>query len=189
MSRVITSPLDIKGAWLVHLPVYPDERGSFREWFSSNSSENSTIPEFKLKQANTSTSKKGVVRGIHFSNQENGQSKILTCVSGSIFDVVLDLRPDSVTFGKHISIHLSENDGKSLFISKGLGHAFQALEDNTIVTYLTDKVYVPSEEFSINPIDPELGIEWPLADKKISNRDVVSLTFKTFFSEYLNEEK
>jgi dTDP-4-dehydrorhamnose 3,5-epimerase len=189
MSKLTASQLEIQGAWLFHLPVFLDERGTFREWFSSAKSESEVFPEFQIKQANTSTSKKGVIRGIHFSDQQTGQSKILTCLSGSIFDVLIDLRPDSVDFGKHISINLSANDGNSLYISKGLGHAFQALEEDTIVTYLTDKVFVPSEEFSINPLDSKLNIAWPLADGKLSNRDVSALTLETFFSEYLNEKK
>jgi dTDP-4-dehydrorhamnose 3,5-epimerase len=126
------TPLGIEGAWLIEARTYPDERGLFREWYVSDLSEFSDIPYFEIKQANTSVSSKGVIRGIHYSNVQDGQSKLVTCTFGSILDAIVDLRKDSKTFGKSLTVELNSNSGKSIFISRGLGHAFQALKKLTL---------------------------------------------------------
>lgn len=171
------TPLEIKGAWLIENQVFPDSRGIFREWFKAESLVNHGLPEFQVRQANTSISNKGVIRGIHYSSQENGQAKLVTCTSGSILDVVVDLRPRSADYGMHLAVELHSNQGSSLFISSGLGHAFQALEENTVVTYLLDKEYSPKNEFGLNPIDPEIGVIWPLLDYQISEKDLNASKF------------
>ena len=165
------SPLGINGAWLIQTPTYPDNRGLFREWFIDDLGVDTELPRFEVKQANTSISKKGVIRGIHYSSRENGQSKIVTCTFGSILDVVVDLREDSITFGKSITIELNEEDGLSVYISSGLGHGFQALAEKTAVTYLLDKRYEPSIEFTIDPMDADLAINWRLNDWILSEKD------------------
>jgi dTDP-4-dehydrorhamnose 3,5-epimerase len=170
-------PLAIAGAWVIELPVYPDDRGMFREWFKPETLKENGVPEFEVRQANTSISKKGVIRGIHYSSEINGQAKLVTCTSGSVLDVIVDLRPKSETFGNHLEIELSENLGKCVFISRGLGHGFQALEENSAVTYLLDKEYSPDNEFGINPIDPHLKIRWPIIDFNISEKDRNSANF------------
>lgn len=163
---------------MIENPVFPDSRGMFREWFKADSLVSHGLPEFKVRQANTSISSKGVIRGIHFSSDENGQAKLVTCTSGSILDVVVDLRPRSADYGMHLAVELHSKKGSSLFISGGLGHAFQALEENTVVTYLLDKEYSPKNEFGINPIDPDLDIHWTLLDYHISERDLNASNFK-----------
>jgi dTDP-4-dehydrorhamnose 3,5-epimerase len=168
------TPLAIAGAWIIESPVYPDDRGIFREWFKSITLEENGIPAFEVRQANTSISKRGVIRGIHYSPEINGQTKLVTCTSGSVLDVVVDLRPESKTYGDHIELELSENLGTCVYISSGLGHAFQALEDNSVVTYLLDKEYSPNNEFGINPVDPNLNIKWPILDFYISEKDRTS---------------
>ena len=165
------TPLGIDGAWLIAAPTYPDNRGLFREWFIDDLETDTELPRFDVKQANTSISKKGVIRGIHYSSRENGQSKIVTCTLGSILDVVVDLRKDSVTFGKSITIELNEEDGLSVYVSSGLGHGFQALEEKTAVTYLLNKKYEPSSEFTIDPMDVDLSIKWRLNDWILSEKD------------------
>jgi dTDP-4-dehydrorhamnose 3,5-epimerase len=168
---MIVTPLEIVGVWLIEAPIYPDNRGLFREWFIDDLSENSEIPRFEVKQANTSISARGVIRGIHFSNSAFGQSKIVTCTSGSILDVVVDLRRGSDTFGKSITIDLNAQSGISIFISSGLGHGFQALEENTVVTYLLNRKYDPSTEFTINPLDKGLSINWRISSWIMSEKD------------------
>ena len=103
------TPLGIDGAWLIEAPTYPDNRGVFREWFISDISDNGNLPKFEVKQANTSVSSKGVIRGIHYSTVEDGQSKLVTCTFGSILYAVVDLREDSKTFGKSVNCRLSED--------------------------------------------------------------------------------
>ena len=174
---MIVTPLGIDGAWLIEAPTFPDNRGVFREWFLEDLSEKSDLPKFVVKQANTSISKKGVIRGIHYSSPEDGQSKLVTCTSGSILDVIVDLRHESKNFGKSVSVELSSENGSSVFISSGLGHGFQALEDNVAVTYLLDKKYNPVSEFGVNPLDENLGIKWKSIDVVISEKDRNSQNF------------
>lgn len=171
------TPLAIAGAWVIESPVYPDDRGIFREWFKLQTLKELGLPSFEVRQANTSISKRGVIRGIHYSSEINGQTKFVTCTSGSVLDVIVDLRPESKTYGDHLEVKLSESVGKSVYISSGLGHGFQALEDESVVTYLLGKEYSPSNEFGINPVDPILNIKWPLSDFRISEKDRKSPNF------------
>jgi len=171
------TPLAITGAWLIESPVYPDDRGIFREWFKPEVLKQIGVPVFEVRQANTSISKKGVIRGIHYSPELGGQTKLVTCTSGSVLDVIVDLRPNSKTYGSHLEIELSQNLGKCIYVASGLGHGFQALEENSVVTYLLDKEYSPNNEFGINPVDPDLDIKWPLSDFHISEKDRTSVNF------------
>lgn len=101
------------------------------------------------------------------------QAKWITCVSGSIKDVIVDIRPKSKSFGQWIEVKLTGDSGKAVFISEGLGHGFVALEDNTAVAYLVSTPFSPTEEFEINPLDEKIGINWglDLSDLKISEKD------------------
>jgi dTDP-4-dehydrorhamnose 3,5-epimerase len=171
------TPLAIAGAWLIESPIFPDERGMFREWFKVEALKEFGVPTFEVRQANTSISKRGVIRGIHYSAEKDGQTKLVTCTAGSVLDVVVDLRPESKTYGEHLEVELSESLGKCVYISSGLGHGFQALKDNSVVTYLLDKEYSPSNEYGINPVDSSLNIKWPISDFQISEKDRKSPTF------------
>ncbi len=156
------TPLEIDGVWLVESPVWSDLRGSFREWFKSNEILKITGKEFLAVQSNISRSNKGVIRGLHYSLAPNGQAKWVTCVEGSILDVVVDVRRTSPTFGKYLTISLHGNEGKSLFIEGGLAHGFLAIEDITTVSYILNSPYTPELEYEIQPLDPDLGIDWNL---------------------------
>ena len=175
------TPLGIDGVWLAESPIFNDERGSFREWFKFDAVTSEKIPKFKVVQSNTSISSKGVIRGIHFSQGTFPQSKWVTCLRGEILDVVVDLREQSPTFGKWISVPLESTTGKSLFIDSGLGHAFIALEDETIVTYSLSSTYNSKFEMGISPLDPDLKIDWPLSDWVLSEKDKNAPTLKEFF--------
>jgi dTDP-4-dehydrorhamnose 3,5-epimerase len=174
------TPLSIEGVWLANSSVWSDERGFFREWFKSTDLESITNKKFKVEQANISHSAKGTLRGIHYSLAKEGQAKWITCVSGLIKDLILDIRPNSKTFGKWIEVELSGSSGKSVYISEGLGHGFISLADNSTVAYLVSSPFSPTEEFEINPLDPALRINWglPLSDLKISKKDKNAPTLK-----------
>ena len=167
------TPLGIDGAWLAESKVWSDERGFFREWFKSEDIEKTTGKRFGIEQANISISSKGTLRGIHYSLAPRGQAKWITCVAGSIKDVILDIRPDSKTFKKWVEVELTGNSGKAVLISEGLGHGFIALEDHTAVAYLVSTPFLPSHEFEINPLDEEIGINWgmDISHLKISDKD------------------
>ena len=163
--------LGIKGAWIARSPIHHDNRGTFREWFKPDQLKTASGIDFEVKQANVSNSKKGVIRGIHYSLARNGQGKWVTCTSGSIWDVVVDIRPESPTFRKWIGLELSEGSGESIFVSNGLGHGFVSLQNDSTVVYLLNSEYSPREEFEISPLDADLGITWPLAELSLSDKD------------------
>jgi len=173
------TPLGIEGAWMIEAQTHKDNRGLFREWFRSDTSENSLLPDFKVIQANTSVSEKGVIRGIHYSDEKSGQSKIVTCTHGSILDSIVDLRAYSKTFGNSVTIELNSENGISVYISAGLGHGFQALENKTAITYLLNKKYDASAEYAINPLDDDLGIEWRKIPVVISEKDSLAPSFNS----------
>jgi dTDP-4-dehydrorhamnose 3,5-epimerase len=161
------TPLEIDGAWLGRSKVWQDDRGNFREWFKFDEIAQITGIKFEVAQANLSQSKFGVVRGIHYSLAPEGQAKIVTCISGAIKDVVVDLRPKSPTFGRHLEFILKGGSGDILLIGPGLGHGFASLETDSIVSYLVTSKYSPEDEFEINPLDPALGINWGLSESEI----------------------
>jgi dTDP-4-dehydrorhamnose 3,5-epimerase len=165
--------LEITGAWIAHSPIWKDQRGHFREWFKKEEIEKTTGQILRVEQANVSLSSKGTLRGIHYSLATGGQAKWITCVSGSIRDVIVDIRPNSPTFGRWIQVELKCDSGKSVFVGEGLGHSFLSLEDNTCVVYALSTPYAPSNEFEINPLDKRLDIDWgmELSDLKISEKD------------------
>jgi dTDP-4-dehydrorhamnose 3,5-epimerase len=166
-------PLGIEGVWLAESPVWSDDRGFFREWFKSVDVKNSIGRDFGIEQANISLSSKGTLRGIHYSIAPLGQAKWITCVTGSIKDVIVDIRPDSKSFSQWLEVELRGDSGKAVLISEGLGHGFVALEDNTAVAYLVSTPFSPSDEFEINPLDEKIGINWgfDLSELKISGKD------------------
>ena len=161
----------ISGLWKINSPIISDERGSFREWFKQDELNQKTGNLFSARQANLSNSRKGSLRGIHFSLAQTGQGKLVTCTSGAIWELIIDLRTDSPTFKKWVGINLDAAIGVSVFISAGLGHGFLAMEENSIVTYLLTSPYSPLEEFGINPMDPELEIKWPKENYILSQKD------------------
>jgi dTDP-4-dehydrorhamnose 3,5-epimerase len=172
------TPLGIEGVWLAESPVWSDDRGFFREWYKSADVKNATGREFGIEQANISLSSKGTLRGIHYSIAPLGQAKWITCVSGSIKDVIVDIRPDSKSFGQWLEVELRGESGKAVLISERLGHGFVALEDNTAVAYLVSTPFSPSDEFEINPLDEKTGINWgfDLSELKISDKDKTAPT-------------
>jgi dTDP-4-dehydrorhamnose 3,5-epimerase len=167
------TPLGIEGAWLAESPVWRDDRGFFREWFKAEDVKSASGQDFGIEQANISVSSAGTLRGIHYSIAPRGQAKWITCVSGAIKDVIVDIRPDSKGFGQWVEVELRGDSGKAVLISEGLGHGFVALEDNTAVAYLVSTPFSPNDEFEINPLDQKIAINWGLDLNflKISEKD------------------
>jgi dTDP-4-dehydrorhamnose 3,5-epimerase len=179
------TPLEIEGAWVAESPIWSDDRGFFREWFKSDAIKTAIGGDFKIEQANISLSSKGTLRGIHYSIAPRGQAKWITCVSGAINDVIVDIRPESPTFGKWVKVELRGDSGKAVLISEGLGHGFIALEDNTAVAYLVSTPFSPTHEFEINPLDEKIGINWGMQfdELKISDKDMKAPTLAERLSE------
>lgn len=152
--------LSIDGAWLMQSSIFSDNRGSFSEWFKSSLLTELTGEAFQPVQANVSVSNAGVIRGIHYSLAPAGQAKLVTVLAGSILDVAVDVRIGSPTFGKYETVILKAGDGQAMFLRRDMAHAFQALEDNTVVSYLVSSEYSPTEEKAISPLCATLNIQW-----------------------------
>lgn len=155
--------LSVPGSWEITPKQFGDDRGVFLEWFKQATFAEATGRSLDLQQANCSVSAAGVLRGIHFADVPPGQAKYVTCVSGSVLDVVVDLRAGSPTFGQWDSVLLDTVDRRGTFLSEGLGHGFLALEDNSTVVYLCSTGYNPEREHEVHPLDPAIGIDWPTA--------------------------
>ncbi|MCX4764657.1 dTDP-4-dehydrorhamnose 3,5-epimerase [Streptomyces sp. NBC_01275] len=154
-------PLGIEGAWVDTPTVFTDDRGRFHEWFKGGDFQDSVGQGLRLEQANCSRSARGTLRGIHCAAVPPGQAKYVTCVSGAVLDVVVDIRVGSPGFGTWEAVRLDDTTHRCVYLSEGLGHAFMALEDNSTVVYLCSQGYAPQREFGINPLDPALAIAWP----------------------------
>jgi dTDP-4-dehydrorhamnose 3,5-epimerase len=138
-----------------------DDRGVFLEWYRFDSLSEVTGHPIVLRQANTSVSKKGVVRGIHFADVPIGQAKYVTAPYGAVLDYVIDIRVGSPTFGQWDTVLLDDIDRRAIYLAEGLGHAFVALTDDAVVSYLVTDTYNPTAEHGINPLDAEIGLVFP----------------------------
>jgi len=153
--------LDVDGAWVFTPRIHRDGRGSFLEWFTGAGFRADVGHGLDVAQANCSVSRRGVIRGIHFCDVPPGQAKYVTCASGAIIDVVVDIRVGSPGFGRWNAVRLDEENHRALYISEGLGHAFAAVSDRATVLYLCSTPYAPGREHGVNPLDPAIGIDWP----------------------------
>jgi dTDP-4-dehydrorhamnose 3,5-epimerase len=159
--------LSVSGSFHIENNVHSDERGSFTEWFRADNFLEATGRELDLRQGNISVSKKGVVRGIHFADVPPGQAKYVTCPYGSIIDFIVDIRVGSPTFGSWEAVEVSSKLRNAVFLSEGLGHAFVSLEDDTVVSYLVTDTFKPDREHGINPLDPDLNIDFGLPKERL----------------------
>ena len=153
--------LQVRDAWEVTPAQHADDRGLFLEWYRFDLLEEAIGHPLQLKQANTSVSKRGVVRGIHFADIPPSQAKYVTVASGAVLDFVVDIRIGSPTFGEWDSVLLDTVDRRAIYLAEGLGHAFVALTEGATVSYLVSDTYSPGREHGINPLDPEVGLVFP----------------------------
>lgn len=154
---------------IIKRKIFPDNRGSFTELF--NSEHYSQFFANGIAQTNLSESKVGVIRGLHWQSEPLSQGKLISCLAGSVFDVIVDLRKSSATFGRHISFTLNSTTGEAIWIPPGYAHGFQSLEPNTKFIYFTSTHYSLDKSLCINPLDSELAINWPLASHTLSSAD------------------
>lgn len=165
------TPTDLPGVFLIEPEMHVDERGSFARSFCVDEFAAAGI-DFGVAQGNISFNKfSGTVRGMHFQLPPHAEAKVVRCTSGALFDVVVDLRPDSGMFGKWVGAELNADNRKAMYIPKGCAHGFQTLLDNTEVDYLMSERYVPEAASGVRFDDPAIGIEWPLAVSSVSARD------------------
>jgi dTDP-4-dehydrorhamnose 3,5-epimerase len=158
--------------------AFDDPRGTFLEWYRADLLANIVGHRLEVAQSNQSISRRGTVRGIHFAEVPPSQAKYVYCPSGAVLDVIVDIRAGSPTYGVVDTVRLDDVDRRAVYLSEGLGHAFVALTDGAVVTYLCSTGYSPDREHGVNPLDPAIGVPWPdgldllLSDK---DRDAPSL--------------
>jgi len=170
---------EIDGVWLIEPKVFSDERGYFMEAFKQEEFE-ANIGPVNFVQDNESKSSFGVLRGLHYQKGEYSQAKLVRVIKGEVLDVAVDLRKSSPTFGKHVSVLLSEENKRQFFIPRGFAHGFAVLSEEAIFTYKVDNKYTPQAEASILYNDATLGIDWPLTDSQmvLSSKDREGTAFK-----------
>jgi dTDP-4-dehydrorhamnose 3,5-epimerase len=161
----------LKGSYIIDIEKVGDSRGFFARFWCIN--------EFKAKnlvtnwvQANVSFSKsKGTLRGLHYQDDPYAEAKLVRCTRGALFDVILDLRPDSSTFGEWFGVRLSADEHRMLYVPEGIAHGFLTLVDNAEASYLVSQYYKPHAEAGVRYNDPAFGIQWPLEIQVISKKD------------------
>lgn len=170
-------PLKIKGLLLIETKVFSDNRGFFAEVYKFSEFKKAGIPS-EFKQCNHSLSAKNVVRGLHYQKNPNAQGKLVRVLTGKIFDVAVDIRKGSPTYGKWEGIELDAKSKQMLYIPEGFAHGFLTLVDNTEVEYFCTKEYSVTDERGIRFDDPVLGINWPLHEPSASPKDAINPLFR-----------
>ena len=153
--------LKIPDSYEITPKMFGDDRGVFLEWYRFDRLAEVVGHPIDLRQANTSVSRRGVVRGIHFADVPRGQAKYVTATHGAVLDYVIDIRVGSPTFGEWDSVLLDDRDRRAIYLSEGLGHAFVALTDDATVSYLVTDTFNAEREHGIDPLDPEIGLVFP----------------------------
>jgi dTDP-4-dehydrorhamnose 3,5-epimerase len=162
---------DVEGAWVIDPTPHCDERGRFMRAWCAREFANHNV-KFSPVQANMGFSvQKGTVRGMHFQQEPAREAKLVRCTKGIIFDVVLDLRPDSPTFGKWYGVELSAENGRLLFVPELCAHGYQTLEECTEMYYMASAFYTPGAAKGVRFDDPKFNIQWPLEPTAVSAQD------------------
>lgn len=156
----------IAGLWIIQPKVFTDARGYFMESFKKADFEK-YIGVVDFVQDNESKSSFGVLRGLHFQKGASAQAKLVRVIKGNVYDVAVDLRQGSPTFGKYVGVELSEENKTQFFIPRGFAHGFLVMSDEAIFTYKVDNVYAPQHEGSLRYNDPALAIQWPVEEDRL----------------------
>ena len=155
------TPQSIPDVLLIEPTVFADDRGYFKESYNLNDFEE-FLPGITFVQDNESKSTHGVLRGLHYQKAPHAQAKLIRVIQGSIWDVAVDIRPDSPTFKQYCFAELTAKNHFQFFVPRGFAHAFLVTSETAIVQYKTDNFYEPSADWGIHPHDPELNVPWPL---------------------------
>ena len=180
---------ELSGSFIIENDVFKDNRGSFFESYSKKKLENENIFIDFVQDNQSFNAKAGTVRGLHFQNNPYAQGKLIRCITGAILDIAVDLRIDSPTYKKWISVELNEENKKELFVPKGFAHGFITLQDNSIVSYKIDEYYLPEYDDGIIWNDPEINVNWNWSDDVIlSEKDKNLPLFCDSFSNFKMEQ-
>ena len=178
MGKFTFTQTEIPGVVVIEPQVFGDDRGYFMETYQKDQFAEAGIDK-EFVQDNQSRSTRGVLRGLHFQ-KEHTQGKLVRVTKGEVFDVAVDCRPHSATFGKWVGVTLSEENKKMFYIPEGFAHGFLVLSDEAVFTYKVDNAYAPQSEASIRFDDEAIGIEWPVATEQLllSDKDGHAVSFK-----------
>lgn len=172
-------PLNMPGVFVVQTQTFSDQRGQFYRCYEKQ------IYPLDIHQVNFScTSTKGSVRGLHLQNHPYSEVKMVRCITGAIFDVIVDLRKNSPTFSQWLFRELTEENKELLIIPPGCAHGFQTLKNDSELLYLHSKNYQPSHEIGIHPLDSTINIKWPHTIHTLSERDNLLPNFSEFIDKY-----
>jgi dTDP-4-dehydrorhamnose 3,5-epimerase len=161
----------LHGAYLIDLERRGDERGFFARVFCENEFKNAgLVPNF-VQVNNSLSGQAGTLRGLHYQLTPSAEVKVVRCLHGSLFDAIVDLRPDSPTYLKWFGAELNEDNRRMMYVPRGFAHAILTLKDNTEALYLVSAFYAPNEERGMRWNDPRIGIEWPIQPAEISAKD------------------
>lgn len=177
---MIVTKTPLKDCFTIEPTVFEDSRGYFYEKFNERVFKDLTGLDVHFVQDNISKSAFGVVRGLHFQQGDHAQAKLVSCIEGKVFDVAVDLRPNSPTYKKWYGTVLSGDNKLQLFIPRGFAHGFAVLSEDTLFTYKCDRFYHKESEGSVRFDDPDLNIKWPLPKDKmlISAKDQIAKGLK-----------
>jgi dTDP-4-dehydrorhamnose 3,5-epimerase len=163
--------LPLEGAYLIDLDLIEDERGFFSRLFCSSEFENHGINPNILQANNSYSSEKGALRGMHYQLPPKAETKLVRCILGSIYDVILDLRPTSVTYGQSYGTTLSADNRQMMYVPKGFAHGFITLSEQSEIIYFVSETYSSELERGIRWDDPTFSIKWPCNPKVLSEKD------------------
>lgn len=176
---------ELEGVVIIAPKIFRDARGYFFESFSQKEFEEK-VRKIAFVQDNESMSSYGVMRGLHFQLPPFTQSKLVRCVKGKVLDVAVDIRKGSPTFGKHVSVELSEDNHRQFFVPRGFAHGFAVLSETAVFQYKCDNFYAPQSDGGISILDDSLGIDWKLPTDKVilSEKDTKHPLLKDFDSPF-----
>lgn len=168
---MIFTETPLAGAFLIDLQKLGDERGFFARAFCEREFAEHGLATRFVQVNNSLAQRKATLRGLHYQLAPKAEVKIVRCIRGSLWDVILDIRQDSPTFGQHFAAELTAENRRMVYVPKGFAHAFITLEDDTEAFYFVDEFYAPDRERGIRWDDPRFGIEWPLEPAVLSDKD------------------
>jgi dTDP-4-dehydrorhamnose 3,5-epimerase len=170
-ANLIFTQTKLQGAFVIDLDRKEDSRGYFARAFCQHEFEAHGLKPV-IAQGNIAYNRrKGTIRGMHFQYPPAAETKLVRCVRGAILDIIVDLRPESPTYLQHVSVELSEDNQRALYVPERFAHGYQVLQDDTYTTYSVGEFYTPNSEGGLMYDDPRLGLEWPLPVSVISDKD------------------
>lgn len=168
----------LEGAYFIELDKKEDDRGFFARFFCTKEFENEKLEKGFVQVNNSFSKHKGTLRGIHYQQSPKGETKLVRCIRGSLYDVIVDLREDSPTFKQWYGLELTAENRRMMYVPKGFGHAFITLEDDTEALYMVSEFYSPEHERGLRFDDPSINISWPIKPTVISDKDLAHRLFE-----------